>query len=379
MKIAFIGLKGLPSTWTGIEFHVDRLGRGLAARGHEVTAYTRRPYTPAGVREHGGMTLISLPTIVSKHLDASVHSFLASCHAAVRGYDVIHFHGIGPGAFGVVPRLFGRLVVCTVHRLDWQAEKWGRAASRLIRAAESVSVRAAHRTIAVSAGLQAHLKERHRVDAVLIPNGCDRVTPRKPALIRERYGLEGCDYVLFMGRLSPEKRVDWLIRAFLAAAGPPSGSSSPRLVVAGGFNATDEYAAGLRRLADGDPRIVFTGFVAGVEKEELLSNALVFALPSRVEGLPIVLLEAKGYGVCCLASDIPPHREIIRDGVDGVLFDAADPGGLTAKLRVLLRDPERALAMGVAARARTSDLVSWDEVVARTETVYRGLVQRATT
>jgi glycosyltransferase involved in cell wall biosynthesis len=369
VRIAFIGLKGLPSTWTGIEFHVDRLGRALAARGHEVTAYTRTSYTPPGLKEHGGIRIVTLPTIHSKHLDASVHSLLASLHAAFRRYDVVHYHGIGPGSFGVLPWLLGRRVVCTVHRLDWQAEKWGRAASVLLRLAESVSVKAADRTIAVSAALQAHLKARHGRDAVLIPNGLDPVFFREPQRIKEKYGLEGRDYVLFMGRLSPEKRVDWLIDAFRALVRPVSGERPVKLVVAGGFNATEEHVADLYRRAAGDTRIIFTGFVSGPEKEELLSNALVFVLPSSIEGLPIVLLEAMGYGLCCLASDIPPNREILGAG-HGELFDATDAADLTERLQGLLDSPGRIVALRAAASRRMATHIGWDEVAVRTEAVY---------
>jgi glycosyltransferase involved in cell wall biosynthesis len=371
VKIAFIGLKGLPTTWTGIEFHVDRLGRGLAARGHEVTAYTRSFYTQPGLDEHRGIRLITLPTIRSKHLDASVHSLLSSLHAASKPYDIIHYHGIGPGFFSVIPRLFGRRVVCTIHRLDWQAAKWHWAARRLLRLAEFVAVRAAHRIIVVSADLQTHVKTKHGRDAVFIPNGVDQVMRRRPDQIRAKYQLEGNDYVLFMGRLSPEKRIDWLIEAFRALPRPTSGGRVTKLVVAGGFNATEGYVAQLRQIACGDPRIVFPGFVSGAEKEELLSNALLFVLPSRVEGMPIVLLEAKGYGLCCLASDIPPHREIIADGRDGVLFDPTDQRDLAGQLQALLDDPARVSALAVKAGEKMANHVGWDEVVVRTEAVYR--------
>jgi glycosyltransferase involved in cell wall biosynthesis len=375
VRIAFIGLKGLPSTWTGIEFHVERLGRGLAARGHEVTAYTRTRYTPPGLTEHEGIRLVTLPTIHSKHLDASVHSLLASVHAVFRPYDIVHYHCIGPGFFGVIPRVARRRIACTVHRLDWQADKWRWLGRSFLRLAEVVSVKAAHRTIAVSAGLRDYLKAKHGCDATFIPNGWDPVTPRKPDRIRERYGLAGRDYVLFMGRLSPEKRVDWLISAFLALPRPVVGGREVKLVVAGGFNATDEYAARLKTLAGNDPRIVFPGFVAGEEKAELLSNALVFVLPSRVEGLPIVLMEAKGYGTCCVASNILPHVEIIHDGEDGVLFDVANRGDLIAKLQGFLDDPGRAAALGERARAQMASRIGWDEVVVQTEAVYNSLAQ----
>jgi glycosyltransferase involved in cell wall biosynthesis len=370
MRIALIGLKGLPATWTGIEYHVDRLGRGLVARGHEVTAYVRPFYTPPGVAEHGGMRLVRLPTIRSKHLDATIHSLLASIHAVFGGYDVIHYHGIGPGFFGVIPRIFGRRVVCTVHRLDWQAEKWAPPARALLRLGELVSVHVAHCCVAVSTQLVDYVRAHHGRTAEMIPNGVESVVTRAPRMIAEKWGLEGKDYLLFMGRLSPEKRVDWLIRAFRAAV----GDDRTRLVIAGSYNATERHVDELRSLAGSDPRIIFAGFVAGEEKEELLSNALAFVLPSRIEGMPVVLIEAMAAGCCCVASDIQPHRELIRDGVDGRLFAADDEDELVGVLRAVLADRQAVEAVGGRAQVRMRAHLSWDEVVVRTERLYQELV-----
>ncbi|NWG00236.1 MAG: glycosyltransferase family 4 protein [Thermoanaerobaculaceae bacterium] len=373
MRIAFIGLKGLPVPWTGIEFHVDRIARGLAAAGHQVTAYVRPHYTDATLKEYRGVRLLHLPTIRSKHLDASVHSFLAAVDALFRHYHVVHFHCIGPGFFSFIPRLSGKRVVCTVHRLDWQSDKWGRLARWALRVGEWVVVHAAHRLIVVSKDLEAYFWETYGRRAVFIPNGIDPVQPRPPQEISRRWGLAGGDYVLFLGRLSPEKRVDWLIRAFRALPRPECDGKPVKLVIAGGCNATEPYVAALRQSAGDDSRVVFAGFVSGTLKEELLSNAALFVLPSRVEGMPIVLLEAKAYGICCLASDIPSHRELIHDGVDGRLFAAEDAGDLLAKLQETLDDGEARVRLVAAARQRIASRLLWDDVVARTLAVYRGV------
>jgi glycosyltransferase involved in cell wall biosynthesis len=373
VKIAFIGLKGLPTTWTGIEFHIDRLGRCLIAAGHEVAAYVRPYYTDAGLKEHAGIRLIRLPTIRSKHLDASLHSLLASVDALFRGFDVIHYHCIGPGFFSFIPRVFGMKVVCTVHRLDWQAEKWGPVARWLLRLGEWVTVRAAHRLIVVSEDLQEYFRKTYRRESTYIPNGIDPVQRRRPREITERWGLVGGDYGLFVGRLSPEKKVDWLIKAFRSLDRPSCDGKPLKLVIAGGYNATEPHVEELRKLAAGDRRIIFTGFVTGSLKEELFSNAAVFVLPSSIEGMPIVLLEAKSYGACCLVSDIAPHRSLVRDGVDGRLFAASELDDLTAKLRELLDDGESREQFSRTNLEHVVTRVSWDAVVNRTAAVYREL------
>ena len=114
MRIAMLGLKGLPGAFGGVERHVEELGAALAARGHEVTAYVRRFYTPREIDVRGVHTKL-LPTIHTKHLDATVHTFLGAFHAGLGPYDVVHFHAIGPAGFGVITRLLGKPVVATVN------------------------------------------------------------------------------------------------------------------------------------------------------------------------------------------------------------------------------------------------------------------------
>jgi glycosyltransferase involved in cell wall biosynthesis len=376
MKVLFIGQKGIPATFGGVEYHVDELSRSLASAGAEVVVYVRSWYTERGIQSAGGVRLCHVPTLRTKHLDASVHSLLCSVHALLQRADIVHYHGIGPALFSAIPRLFGKKVIVTVHRLDWQTEKWGAVAKALLKAGEWVSVTVPDRTIVVSEDLKRYILARYGKTTDHIPHGISLPQARPPRIIRERHGLRGNDYVLFMGRLVPEKRVDWLVQSFCELRLADSRFGGMRLVVAGGSSSTDRYVERLRGLSSSCEAVVYTGYVTGAEKEELLSNALVFALPSYLEGFPIVLLEAKSYGVCCLVSDIPPHREAIRGGVDGVLFDARNRSDLTSKLGALLSDPGRAASLGKRAREEMSQRPGWDEVAGKTLEVYRAVLSR---
>jgi glycosyltransferase involved in cell wall biosynthesis len=373
VKIAMIGQKGIPATFGGIEYHVDMLSRELAALGHEVTVYARRWYSPPATAAPAGVRRIYVPTIRTKHLDATVHSFLCSIRAAGGGADIVHFHAIGPGFFSPIPRLFGKRIVTTIHRLDWAAEKWKGPAKRALKAGERLSAVVPHARIVVSQDLQNYLRDAYGAASVLIPQGMIVPVLRPPRLIRDKYGLAGGDYILFMGRLSPEKRVDGLIRAFQAIVAGGKAGRGVKLVVAGGTSATDRYVAELMKRAAGTSDIIFTGYVAGEEKDELLTNALLFVLPSSVEGRPIALLEARNHGLGCLASDIPPHREVIREGEDGQLFRSGDFDDLAAKLAGLIADRPRIARFGERARVRMSGNASWGEVARRTAEVYAGV------
>ena len=370
MKIAFIGQKGIPITFGGVEYHVDRLSRELVASGHDVTVYVRNWYTDKNLKSYDGVRLIHIPTIKWKHLDASIHSLLCSIDSLFRGYDIIHYHGIGPSFFSVIPKLFGNNVISTIHRLDWETDKWGRIAKRLLKFGEYISVKIPKKTFVVSQDLFKYIKDKYGKEPIHIPHGIDLPHLRNPELINKKYGLKGGDYILFMGRLVPEKRVDWLIQSFQTLSNKSVYAKDIRLVIAGGSSATPGYVKKLKEMSDNHSRIIFTGYVTGLEKEELLSNALIFSLPSYLEGFPIVILEAKSYGICCLVSDIPPHQEAIRAGHDGVLFSSEDLTDLTRRLQSLIDNPEEARRLGNNACATARKRPAWSEVAQRSEKVY---------
>ena len=370
MRIRFIGQKGIPARFGGVEFHVESLAEGLAGRGNDVAVYVRPWYTPRGLKSYQGVRLVHLPTLNTKHGDAAVHSFLCSVQAIFSDADIIHYHAIGPAFFSILPRLFGKKVVVTVHRLDWEAAKWGPVARLLLKAGEYVSVKVPHRTIVVSAELQDHFRKKYGKETVHIAHGRSKVEPAEPRTITRKYSLRGQDYILFLGRFSPEKRVDWLLDSYREMKKSCPGSRGVKLVLAGGSSATDDYVRTLKKSQDKDPDIIFTGYVTGREKSELLTNALVFVLPSSLEGSPVALLEAFGYGLCCLASDIPPHREAIRPGEDGLLFKHNDRADLTRQLTRLVCDRAQRQKLGRAAKAKASRAPEWKEVARRHERLY---------
>lgn len=370
MRIAFIGVKGLPGTFSGIETHVHELGSRLANRGHDVVAYVRPHYTPRNVVEDEGIRLIHRPTIPTKHLDASVHSFLSSIHTITKNYDVVHFHAIGPAAFAPISQLSGAKIVTTIHRFDYQSGKWGWFARTCLQAAESVSLRSSDRTIVIAAWLREHYREKG-FDVDFIPNGVPLPDPDLGSDQLAQFNLNPGDYYLFLGRLVPEKRPDWAIRAFAEAC----GNSDRRLVITGGSSATDKYIASLKKAAEpmGD-RVLFTGPVYGNSKDQLLANARGFLLPSALEGLPITLLEAMSHTRPCLVSAIPPHLDVIADGQNGFLHSADDLDDLKTKLNELdMMDDAKLAVVGRAARQTVAEDFNWEDIVNATEALYSRL------
>jgi glycosyltransferase involved in cell wall biosynthesis len=357
ISLAYIGGRGVGGKYSGIETIYETVAPRLAARGHDVTIYCRRHFTPPGHRLPG-VRLVRTWSPGGKHLDTPFHSAWSTLQALARRHDVVHFHALGASLLAWAPRLRDMGSVTTVHGLDWQRAKWGRLARAVLRAGEWSSVRAPHAATAVSRHLAEHLGEKYGRRVVYVPNGVDDVTPPPAEAVRRR-GLEPGRYLLFAGRLSAEKGVHDLIEAHArAATGLP-------LVVAGG-GVEPAYEARLRRAAGADVR--FLGYVDSAALAELYGHAFLFVLPSHLEGLSVALLEAMSYGCPVAASDIPANLEVL--GGRGFTFPPGDPDRLAQLLRELAADPVRVRAEGAALRERVHEEYGWDHVAEMLEAVY---------
>jgi glycosyltransferase involved in cell wall biosynthesis len=365
MNIAMIGQRGLPATFGGVERHVEELGSRLVSRGHQVTVFCRTNYTSERRTEHRGMRLRHLPTVNTKHFDAIAHSVVSSFAAMADRPDIIHYHALGPGLAAPLPRLFSTAkVVLTVHGLDHQRSKWGVAARQVLKTAAWTSARVPDTTIVVSQALADHYARCYGRDTVYVPNGVDPPLAHSASEL-DRFGLSSGSYVLFVGRLVPEKAPDVLIKAFRRIPG------DVRLVVAGGSSFTAAYARSLRDIAAADDRVVLPGYVYGSALQALYANAAAFVLPSTVEGLPLTLLEAASHGTPVLASDIPPHIEILGTSRPGHrLFPAGDEAALATELAAMLAGRE-AEAQGAAELSRrVMATYHWDAAARAAEELY---------
>ena len=367
MRIAFIGQKGIPARFGGVEAHVEALATRLVKRGHDVEVYVRSWYTEPGPTQYQRVRLHHMPTIRTKHLDATVHSFLAALDGLFRSHDIVHFHAVGPGSFACLPSLVGSPVVLTVHSLDWERAKWAAPAKTLMRLGASLAIWSASEIIAVSSELVDYVRRHYEREAHLIPNGVELPDPdRAPQsdLLRT-LELEPKRYLLFLGRFVPEKRLEWVVDAFREL-----GRRDLALVLAG--EASGDYAASIRKRAQG-LHCLFPGVVEGDDKEVLLRNARLAVLPSELEGFPIFLLEAMARGLPCLASELSPHRELLGER-KGFVF--ARKNELAVRLSEALgASEEERRAMAKRARRYVASHHDWDRIVDATEKVYASLVK----
>jgi glycosyltransferase involved in cell wall biosynthesis len=361
-----IGQRGVPAAWGGVERHVEELGARLVQRGHEVTVFCRSNYSEVMAKEYRGMHLRYKGAVDTKHLESITHSANSSL-AALRGrFDVVHYHALGPGLVSPLTRALSRAaVVQTIHGLDNKRAKWGRGAALVLGTAAWVSGHVPHATIAVSEDLVHHYAQQWNRVAHHVPNGVNPPHFRAADEITRRWGLQAGKYLLFVGRFVPEKAPDRLIRAFHGLPG------DVKLVLAGGSSYTDAYAHTLVDAAAADDRVVLTGYVFGDTLAELYSNAAAFVQPSDLEGLPITLLEAASYGTPVVASDIAPHKEILREtGPGHRLVTAGQEDSLAEGLRTVLADPLEEKEGAAKLRDEVLAAYDWDSIVLRTELVY---------
>lgn len=371
LRIAMLGHKRIPSREGGVEIVVEELAVRMVQQGHSVTCYNRGGHHVSGAEfdrktepVYRGIRLRSVPTLDRKGLAAMTSSFFGAIFAAFGNYDVVHFHAEGPCAMLWLPKLLRKRCVATIHGIDWAREKWsGGFGSKYIKFGEKIAAKYADEIIVLSAGVQDYFKTTYGRETRFIPNGVSYPMIRPPSEIQKRWGLEKDGYLLFLGRLVPEKGLRYLVKAFKEV------KTDKRLVIAGGTSDTDDFIKEIRELAKGDDRILFTGFVQGKILDELYSNAYLYILPSDLEGMPLSLLEAMSYGNCCVVSDIAECTEVVEN--KAVVFQKGDVGDLRYKLQTCCDDGEMVKRYKDEAADYICQKYSWDDVVKRTLRLYR--------
>ncbi len=373
LRIAMLGHKRIPSREGGVEVVVEELSTRMVQRGHAVTCYNRgghhvsgREYDVQKQKTYQGVRLKTVWTLDKKGLAAMTSSLFSAIEAGFGRYDVVHFHAEGPCAMLWLPKLLGKRCIATIHGLDWQRAKWKQGlGAKYIKIGEKVAAKYADEIIVLSKEVQSYFQVTYGRDTVFIPNGVNRPKEVAPEEITARYGLEKDGYILFLGRLVPEKGVHYLIEAF------QNVRTDKKLVIAGGVSDTEDYLEMLKKLAAPDPRILFTGFVQGKLLGELYSSSYLYVLPSDLEGMPLSLLEAMSYGNCCLTSDIAECADVLAN--NGVTFHKADIRDLTEKLQYLVDNEPVVQNYKTLAADYICHRYNWDRIVDETIRLYQKL------
>jgi glycosyltransferase involved in cell wall biosynthesis len=366
MRIAIIGIRGVPANFGGSETAVEEIGTRLVERGHEITVYCRQHNESIRHQKfYRGMRRVILPSINTLNLDLMTHTFLSLIQLINERFDVVHFHGVGNALLFPLFKLTGKGAksLLIVDGPDWKRPKWGRLARLAFRASFPAAVRWSDEIIADNKQVQHLIWEKYQRKTPLVGYGADLDRPRSDVALK-KYGLEPNQYILQVAAIVPDKGVHTLVEAYEKL------DTELPLVIVGDTPYMTEYKARVRSTRD--PRIKFLGYIYGKQYRELVANCYLYIHPLLVDGTSPALLQAMAYGCCIIASDLSEINGSLAE--TGPRFKAGSSDELRKQMALLLDDPEQAREFGRMARQRIKDYFSWDQVTDEYETLSRRLV-----
>jgi glycosyltransferase involved in cell wall biosynthesis len=308
MRIAIMGIRGVPSGYSGYEAFAEEMGSRLVARGHEVLVYCRRAHFAQRPRVYRGMRLIYLPAWESKELSTFTHTFLSMWDLPFRRVDVALVCNVANGPFCLISRVCGVPTAINVDGLEWLRPKWGTWGRRYFKFAARAAIRLSHFIVTDAEAMRQYYLDTFGADSVNIAYGANVAASTDPNVVRS-YGLEPGGYYLIASRLVPDNNADLIVQAFSQV------KTDRILAVAGGTPYHDEFTDRVRRLAG--PTVRFLGHINDQRHiQELHCNAYAYIHGHEFGGTNPALLKALGFGNCILALDTPFNREVL-DGREG--------------------------------------------------------------
>ena len=356
MKIAIVGTRGIPPAYGGFETLAWELSSRLAARGHEVTVYSRRGRTddtrtlPAGVKRR------FVPFLGGKYLETVSHTGVSVLDTLMRDYDAMWVGNAANAIFCAMPRVRRTKVVLNVDGIERQRKKWGLIGRAWYAVGERLALSLPNAIVSDADVIADYYRERYGKATSVIAYGAPLLDRDPPPDLgsHDLDGIEPARYLLYVSRLEPENQADLVIRAYRDVPG-----DIPLLIV-GDAPYAAAFKARLAELAAADPRVRLTGGRYGDAYRDVQRGAMAYIQATSVGGTHPALIEAMGAGNLVLAFGTPENVEVVAGS--GLIFgDAAE---LTAHLGRVVADPESAefAHLRSAARERAATTYSWDAV-----------------
>ncbi|MBW7899634.1 GDP-mannose-dependent alpha-(1-6)-phosphatidylinositol monomannoside mannosyltransferase [Candidatus Brocadiaceae bacterium B188] len=371
IRIFVIGVRGFPGVQGGVEKHSEEQYKRLARNTDlDITVLAIDKYCNTQITRWENVNFRYLKSINSKNLEKLYYGLKASMYSILKKPDIVHFQGLNSAIYIPLVKLFGIKTIFTQGSMDYLYPKWGKIAKFILKISEKASLRA-DKIIAVSKIIYDHLR-KYSDKVVLVYNGVNInhmvVSQDEEKSILTKYGLRKQGYVFFVGRLTKEKAIEDLIKAFIQL-----DNNDFKLVIAGGSEYTEKYSSMIKNIAKDASNILFTGFITGSELQILFSNAKLFVLPSRHEGLSNALLEAISYGIEILASDIEANLQINLNKNN--FFKMGDVEDLKSKMNCLLH-----AEITEKEKLRRMEMLKanfdWDETSKKMYALYKEIVQK---
>ncbi len=379
MKVTFITREYPPNVYGGAGVHIRELSRCLAKMMEvDVRCFGEQEIRDGSLSVTGYRPEPKLRCSDQPKFDSPFNTVLTDLLVLMDRIDaeVVHTHTWYAHLAGFLARkLYNVPHVATSHSLEplrpWKFDQLaeGYNVSTWI---EKIGLENADRVVAVSQMMKKDILENFSVDPgriTVIHNGIDLETWNPRPLsdeLRQRYGIAE-DYVLFVGRPTAQKGMEYLIDA---------ADDIPVQVVLEAMGAdTKDYENRMMEKVKGKKNIVWIHENLGdVKNVELYTSARVFICPSVYEPFGIINLEAMACETPVVASAVGGIPEVVVPEETGLLVDPADSGQIAAAVNRLLENGELAAGMGKKGRRRVEERFSWDSIAAQTRDMYRELL-----
>lgn len=375
LKVAYVGLRGIPGIHGGVDRVIEEIGPGLAERDHKIIIFCWKNIYQNRVETYKKTELVYVPTIPVKYLGTLVHTLLSCLICIRKDIDIVHINNLENAIFGFIPRIFGKKVVIQPHGPAWPVLKWGRFSDRCfynlkilisriyLNACRLPAILFPDKLLVISGTDAEYISKKKTEKVILIHNGCN-IPERKQPDRMKNLGIAPEEYLLFVGRMDPRKGCHHLIKAFKELK-----TKHKLLIVGGPLNNT--YGRYITKLSAKDDRIVFLGPVYDSLLIELFSNALIYCHPSESEGQSISLLEGLAFGNCVVASDTPESVETAEKSV--CYFKNGDCGDLKKVIEDLLDSPDKIEKYRKLSHKHVLENYQWPDKIVKYESLYRSL------
>jgi glycogen(starch) synthase len=387
MKVGTLTWEFPPRVVGGIARHCEGLTKALVQQNHEVYLFTLDfPGSPSyeemdGVKVYRASTELGHPNFLTWVL--MFNHFLTKRVADVTSkvdFDVMHVHDWLAAFSGIsFKHYLKKPMVLTVHSTEvGRAQGLHSPDSFSINGIEWWAMYEADRVIVCSHSMKNEICDhfnlpREKVD--VIPNAIDaskyQISVDRGA-VRQRYGVGwGEKLILCVGRLVPQKGIEYFIRAIPAIA---KRYPEAKFVIVGEGWSRDILEAEARASGQGR-KIQFTGFASDREVINLMSSADVLVVPSIYEPFGIVALEGMATGVPVVASKVGGLSEVIEHDRTGLFVYPKNPDSIAWGVDRILSDPDHAKWLAENAKEKLHKAYSWEAVAMKTVDVYRKVVE----
>ena len=366
MKIAIMGIRGIPANYGGFETFAEELASRLAAKGHDITVYGRSNNITFRGKYYKGVRIRILPTIPHKYLDTVAHTFLCTLHSLFIRYDVILICNSANALFSWIPRIVGQKVLVNVDGLEWKRKKWNILGQWFYKISEWLSTFLPNAIVTDAVEIKKYYLQKFKKDSRYIPYGAPVERADTDGVLK-KFGLKSREYILYVSRLEPENNAHLVIKAFEKV------KTDKNLVIVGDAPYNKKYIEQLKSTKD--KRIIFTGYIFGDGYRELQSNAYLYVQATEVGGTHPALVEGMGFGNCVVANDVAEHREVLGDA--GLYFKSDhEANDLAQKIQFLCDHPEQVSIYREKARKRAREKYSWDGVARDYEEIFLLLAKK---